>query len=607
MTVPVTLSDVTTFQNDTSATTTVNDNTALITSAFGSSLDTSGDQMRGTLDMNSNQIINLPAPGTLESPLRVQDLMNSTGNTINVSTVTNNYTTTYSPGVLAYNASGSNLATTGSIGSGSSTLVLSSALDFKNNQGIRINNAGPAYIYGPPTGIVVTPTGTAGSTTYSYKISSYDANGGIGAATGVVSTTTGNAILSCVNYNLISWTAGTGSPIGYAVYKLISGNYTFVGMCATNYFYDYGQEFGNPTPPDWIPALAPSSAMNDWMITTISSGAGTTTLTLASASSNAATSVNVTHDDTTALQNAINAVTANNLGVYIPAGNYNFQALTLPYLEGFTFHGDGLATVLYQFGTGIAWPIRATGLDPYPKELTGFTIVGSYGTATSIRCSFNSSMRIHNIYLYGIPGGCSGLLIDGNPYDNSVTHDNRISYIRYDQYNTLFPALSAIFYSGLASDSSIDDVIGNGVISARPTSYLQYGLYCGSGAQTLTVQNTHFYNHAVNVIYVEGGGGQFFKFADNYIDSSVSHNVVVNDCSYCQFENNYFNLQPFGCDGLVFQTTTNCLIVNSLFSATESGTNNGTQISFDVASTGNTVGGFKSFGNFTTNFSGAVW
>lgn len=59
MTIPITLSNIGSIpQNPTSAETTINSNSAAITTAFNSALSTSGDQMQGNLDMNGFQILN---------------------------------------------------------------------------------------------------------------------------------------------------------------------------------------------------------------------------------------------------------------------------------------------------------------------------------------------------------------------------------------------------------------------------------------------------------------------------------------------------------------------------------------------------------------------
>src|SRR5882672_2864949 len=74
------LNNVATFQNDTSAVNTVNSNFSAITTAMNDVLSRSGvspNQMSSTLDMNNNQIINLPFPTTLNSPARLQDVTNA--------------------------------------------------------------------------------------------------------------------------------------------------------------------------------------------------------------------------------------------------------------------------------------------------------------------------------------------------------------------------------------------------------------------------------------------------------------------------------------------------------------------------------------------------
>lgn len=71
---------------------------------------------------------------------------------------------------------------------------------------------------GAPT---VTVRGTAGVTTYTYKIVATNGSGTTDA--GVAgSTATGNATLSATNYNELSWTVVTGAT-GYKVYRTVGG------------------------------------------------------------------------------------------------------------------------------------------------------------------------------------------------------------------------------------------------------------------------------------------------------------------------------------------------------------------------------------------------
>jgi hypothetical protein len=73
----ITLTPVSNPQNLTSLASTINANNTVIQTAFDNTLSrdgTSPDQMTSNLDMNSNQILNLPAPATMNSPARMQDV-----------------------------------------------------------------------------------------------------------------------------------------------------------------------------------------------------------------------------------------------------------------------------------------------------------------------------------------------------------------------------------------------------------------------------------------------------------------------------------------------------------------------------------------------------
>lgn len=72
------LSDLTNLQNETSATNTINSNSEAIEDAIQNTLSrdgTSPNAMGATLDMNSNRIINLPAPSVSTEPARLADIV----------------------------------------------------------------------------------------------------------------------------------------------------------------------------------------------------------------------------------------------------------------------------------------------------------------------------------------------------------------------------------------------------------------------------------------------------------------------------------------------------------------------------------------------------
>jgi hypothetical protein len=67
-----------------------------------------------------------------------------------------------------------------------------------------------------PSNVAISNEGTGGSTTYSYRISAFNATGET-VASASVNTTTGNATLNATNYNEVTWDAVTDA-VGYNVY-----------------------------------------------------------------------------------------------------------------------------------------------------------------------------------------------------------------------------------------------------------------------------------------------------------------------------------------------------------------------------------------------------
>lgn len=73
----ITLNNVASLIDYTTAVTTINNNSATVVTAFDNTLSrdgTSPNQMSAPIDMNSNRVLNLPAPVALTEPVRVQDL-----------------------------------------------------------------------------------------------------------------------------------------------------------------------------------------------------------------------------------------------------------------------------------------------------------------------------------------------------------------------------------------------------------------------------------------------------------------------------------------------------------------------------------------------------
>lgn len=88
MTDKITLTDIANLQNETTVVNAINNNNAAIVAAMDNTLSrdgTSPNQMSAPLDMNSQPILNLPAPNTGASPVRLEDLVEfAGGGTLNI-------------------------------------------------------------------------------------------------------------------------------------------------------------------------------------------------------------------------------------------------------------------------------------------------------------------------------------------------------------------------------------------------------------------------------------------------------------------------------------------------------------------------------------------
>ena len=127
-------------------------------------------------------------------------------------------------------------------------------------------------------------------------------------------------VIACNTLTFISGSFSGNNTLRYWIYRSIGGGaYSVQGVALglDPWFQDCGT--GAPDVPAYVPATPSGSAQNQYLATSIASGGGTTTLTLANAASNSVTSQTVLHDNTANLYSAITA--ASNAGggtVYIP-------------------------------------------------------------------------------------------------------------------------------------------------------------------------------------------------------------------------------------------------------------------------------------------------
>jgi len=107
-------------------------------------------------------------------------------------------------------------------------------------------------VYTPPSAPVVTPTGTAGTTSYFYKVVALFATGQ-SAASAEGSTTTGNATLSVTNYNALSGYTVSGAT-GYNVYRGVTAGYENTLVNATPITTSTYNDEGGGTTVSFVPS-----------------------------------------------------------------------------------------------------------------------------------------------------------------------------------------------------------------------------------------------------------------------------------------------------------------------------------------------------------------
>jgi hypothetical protein len=305
-------------------------------------------------------------------------------------------------------ASGSAANTTATCAASSASVTLASAQDFVDTQGIALEHCGATFTGAAPTALAVASTGLlsqgpAGSTTYAYEIACVDDNGGVGAAVGPVSISNGAATLGAISqtgrtiaFNYVSWT--TTCP-GIAVWRNKAGaGYHLIGVYQSS--LDDGSSVTDNGQPQvtipWIPDTPPVAALNDRLVTTITSGGGSTTLSLGGAAINTASNAYVRHDDTAALS----AVLSSNASVSIPAGTYNIESLTLPSTVA-SLVGAGQGATIIQGWSGATAMLTASS-PPAGFLIAGMDIVPvATSNVTALSLSNASSCSVRDLNLSG--------------------------------------------------------------------------------------------------------------------------------------------------------------------------------------------------------------
>ncbi len=446
-------------------------------------------------------------------------------------------------------ASESAVTTTGTISSGTPTLAIAAAGDWKNGQGIAVYGAGATSSAATPTACTATVVGTAGSTTINYKIARIDSLTGMSAATANITVTTANATLSYANYvKLVCPLPNSESPESqFVVYKNgasygmmvpIWSNANNAGTWAVgttyglgvNYLYNgvtynslqaanvgnqpdtsptwwapessaWFPDIGNgPGAPIYVPSAPPGAATRQALVTTILSGAGTTSLILGANAQANLTGALVYHDDSAAIVAAVNAALAISPAggtVVLPQGTYQWANLALPASSNYMkiqFTG----TLLPQ--TPIVLPsnyslIGITGFSPQQGSIAPQASIGHDDLSPVINAHGASSTVVKNV---GVQYAIGDIYIAGAGATN-----NALENVSFNT-NAVGAGAPVHFSDGFGfyghGNSFLGDGFGPSVDLTGPSA--------AGASRWVWLYDTFIRNHGVNIGQTTIGAGQ---------------------------------------------------------------------------------------------------
>lgn len=358
--------------------------------------------LSGAITINSSGVTALVA-GALNPYTGAVDI---TGNQGNGSDFINQVCVNKVCPVTAFGASGVSVGYTYTISAASAQPTLTTSLGLIAGNGVKLEHAGATCSINSSTCVQpsapssVTHQGNTGAVPYCYEIANLDAGGGITQAsastcynTGVATNLIGPTDDGHSNYLSIAWAAVTGAS-GYALYRQTggSGNFVLIWVGNTTSYNDgvvglLTVALTATQAPD-VPLVAPSATLNDYLLTSCSSGCNTTTPTLAAAATNAVTINNGTAypDDSAAINAAALAIPAN-YKLSFPRGSYNYT-------------GEGISIVANN--------VKLIGDGEYTSTINQFAYAPIFGTCTGptdpcgLISVFSNNVEISDLGLVGL-------------------------------------------------------------------------------------------------------------------------------------------------------------------------------------------------------------
>lgn len=257
------------------------------------------------------------------------------------------------------------------------------------------------------------------NTTFTFK-SGMDTRGGAPTAS------FGGGTVTYYVCNHVTWTAVTGA-YQYYIYGRTNGNMTLLGATKSSELFwdDYGSTYSAaPTLPDFVPSTPPVSAVNEYLATTIVSGAGTTNIVLATAAGNTVSSATAKFCNGPTLLAAATAARAAGSILYLPASGLNYYVINshtiLPSLTSLWQNGSIYLNETLELSSAILWTGVLGGSASAPQ------FAYTAGRVVSVNTAYPGVMFTNQDYLQAltflVPNQGCGLWMDA--YEGNVKNCN---------------------------------------------------------------------------------------------------------------------------------------------------------------------------------------
>ena len=494
--------------------------------------------------------------------------------------------------VRDFNASGSAQSTTGSISAGSNVLSLASAIDFKNGQGIYIEGASKITDPTSPLSLSQVSGGTAGINgiprwissnftaneviyvTYAFK----DPSGGLtkpAPVSNITISTAGNIITGNVNLppfaSLVLYVGTTSTPLELAELPgdgipIFSGGATAgvwgypQGRTLNFFIYQVATSTGAAQPTSNNTAIP--------LVSTIQSGAGTTSLVLANSAQISVTSANVYHDDSVAINNAAQAAKNNGSYLYFPPGTFRISSGKVLF-DSINIKGAGPYTIILatKMANGEAAidlitsnyaPINVAGTNQRLGELEigNFSLFGSTSTQNigtipvnyhGIREEGQTKYILRNILVSGFYHGIEFLSYNGHVMLDSVTATQNyfgVYYLRNNQdYLIINSDLSGNNLAGIGCNEVFDGASFTNIFRShlgfQPVGIYQQSILPGSLGQAYFLVTSNLDRAQFESV---GNAAIYSEVAISNPNGGNIRNLYIKQCSSASFGNSQYKL-----------------------------------------------------------------